>query len=67
MADSTYRRPEITEEERGKRRVDLHGNWLSWGSWNLIDPLYVWSAAIGLLLGLVLIATAVAMQAARLR
>jgi heme exporter protein D len=36
------------------------------GGWKTVDPLYVWSAAVGLFVALVLIAVAQVMQTGRL-
>jgi hypothetical protein len=67
MADSMAPHREIAEARWGKKWMELLGTCLSRGGWRVIDPVYIWSAAIGVLLGLVLIAAALLMQAARLR
>ena len=45
----------------------LYGKWVRpLGLWRTVDPLYIWSAVIGLFLALVLIVVAQAMQTGRL-
>jgi hypothetical protein len=43
----------------------LHSGWFPRGVWKTIDPLYIWSAAAGILVALVLIAVALVIQAGR--
>jgi len=50
-----------------RRRGVLLADWLSRGGWKTVDPLYIWSAAAGLVAALVLILIASIMQAGRLR
>jgi heme exporter protein D len=49
-----------------KRCGVLLADWFSRGSWRMVDPLYVWSAAAGFLVAFVLIVIASMMQAGRL-
>ena len=45
----------------------LYGKWVRpLGLWRTVDSLYIWSAVIGLFLGLVLIVVAQVMQTGRL-
>lgn len=45
----------------------LYGKWVRpFGLWRTVDPLYIWSAVIGLFLALVLIVVAQVMQTGRL-
>ena len=53
----------VSTRRRGIRLAD----WFSRGGWKVVDPLYIWSAAAGLLVALVLIVIASVMQTARLR
>jgi hypothetical protein len=46
----------------GKPRVVFPAGRLLRGSWEAIDPLYIWSAAAGLFVALVLIAVAMVIQ-----
>ena len=44
----------------------LPGGWLLRGAWKAVDPLYVWSAVVGLFVALVLIAVSQVLQTGRL-
>jgi hypothetical protein len=50
-----------------KRRGVWLAGWFSRSRWKMVDPLYIWSAAAGFLVALVLIVIASIMQTGRLR
>ena len=66
MADSSGPFRALVHGKWGKQRGVLPGGWLPRGLWRTVDPLYLWSAAIGLFVALVLIEVAQVMQTGRL-
>jgi hypothetical protein len=67
MADSPDAIRAVAHGRWGKQRGGvLPGGRLPRGGWKTVDPLYVWSAAVGLFVALVLIAVAQVMQTGRL-
>ena len=66
MADSPDSTRGVAHGRWGKQRGGvLPSGWFPRGGWKLIDPLYVWSAAAGLFVALVLIAVALVIQTGR--
>lgn len=56
----------LDHEQWSKRRGGLLTGWFARGGWKKVDPLYIWSAAAGLFVALVLITVAAVMQTGRL-
>ena len=56
----------VTNGKRSKPRGILPAGWSLRSRWNAVEPLYIWSAAAGLLVATVLIVVAVLMQTRRL-
>ena len=66
MADSPDLTREVAHGRRGKQRGSvLPSGWFPLGVWKTIDPLYIWSAAAGMFVALVLIAVALVIQTGR--
>jgi len=66
MTDSPDWTQAVFHEHWGKRRDGVPNGWLARRGWKAVDPLYIWSAAAGFLVALVLIAVDLAMQSGRL-
>jgi len=66
MTDSPDWTRAVSHEHRGKGRDGGPKGWLARRGWKAVDPLYIWSAAAGFLVALVLIAVDLAMQSGRL-
>jgi hypothetical protein len=63
MADSPDSTRGVACERWGKQRgAVLPSKWFLRGGWKTVDPLYIWSAAAGLFVALVLIAVAMVIQ-----
>ena len=62
MADSMDRMRTTARQDESKQLAGMPGGGLLREAWRALDPLYLWSAAAGLLVALVLIAIAVARQ-----
>jgi len=66
MADSPDSTRGVAHGTWGKQRGGvLPSGWFPRGGWKAIDPLYIWSAAAGIFVALVLIALALVIQTGR--
>ena len=66
MSESSNPIRAIMNGKLGGQRGFSPVGWLLRGAWKNVDPLYVWSAVVGLFVALVLIAAAQLLQTERL-
>ena len=66
MTDSPHWTQAASHEHWGKGRDGVPNGWLARRGWKAVDRLYIWSAAAGLFVSLVLIAVDLAMHSGRL-
>jgi hypothetical protein len=68
MPDSPHPGGEGSQGRRGKHRGRFSpAGWFPRGGWKIVDPLYFWSAVVGLFLALALIAVAQIIRTGPLR